>query len=414
MQRQRLLDAAADVEGQFQREKWRLIAEAMERAGSTKYSNAFIQKKYDELSRNPDMFGSFSDDESSEASESDPPPREINIARLPQRGAESTTTMAQARSEKSHVGSHSKSAQSVTASGVGISVLEEDEPPETGHRRKRARPSGPELAVSREEVKYMAGHKALNVSNRAKTWEAIAQECGITASLNDITQALERAGYMDAHGSPHEVDPHRSAKMSRIGERRQEGETNGRHRGAPKERAFTQHARKGVDPSVPVDQRPSAAMTTLQGHVTSQLAIERDEHDQARKGSRPSIMPRSASISEPSPDYNDEPVQAEKKGPLAFTPKGTHDTHSGKHHRHPRPYECKSCLGRYRKRSDLEAHWKRNSGCDPETRRSKAAKTISKKTVADWAPGASKKNGSHAPRTQIYVVISSREPTPAS
>lgn len=417
MQGQRLLNAAADVEGQFQREKWRLIAEAMERAGSAKYSNAFIQKKYDELSRNPDMFNSLIDDESSEASESDPSPHESNVPRLPQPGAESTTTLAQARSEKSHVGSNSKSAQSVAASGFGMLVLEEDEPPESGHRRKRGRSSGPEVAVSQEEVKYMARHKALNASNRAKTWGSIAQECGITAPLNDITQALERAGYMDAHGSPREVDPHRSAKMSRIGERRQEGETNGRHKGVPKERTLTQHARKGVDRSVPVDERPLAGTTTLQGHVTSQLPTERDEHYRARKGSQPAIMPQSASISELSPDCNDEPVQAKKKGPLAFTPKGTHNNHSGKHHRHPRPYECESCLGRYRQRSGLEAHWKRNPGCDPETRRSKAGKTVSKKTVAEWAPGASKNDGisgtsSHAPKTQIYVVISSREPTP--
>lgn len=388
MQGQRLLDAVADVEAQFQRAKWRLIAEAMERAGSAKYSNGFIQKKYDELSRNPDMFGSFIDDESSEASESDPVPHGDNLARLPQQGAESTTARAQARSERSHVSSHANSAQSVTASGLGMLVLGEDGPPESRHGRKRERPSGPELAVSHDEVKYMARHKALNASNRAKTWEVIAQECGITAPLNDITQALERAGYMDAHASPREVDPHRSAKISRIGERRHEGVTNGRHRVAPKESTFSKHAKKGVDLSLSVDKRPSAGAATLQGHVTSQLSQGRNE-----------------------------PVQAKKKGPRALTPQSTHDTHSEKHHRRPRPYECKSCLGRYRKQSGLESHWKRNPGCDPETRQSKAAMVVSKKPAPKWAPGASKKDripgsSSHAAKTQIYVVISSREPTP--
>ena len=82
MQGQRLLNAAADVEGQFQRAKWRLIAEAMESAGAAKYSNAFIQKKYDELSRNPGLLGSMIDDESSDASESNTVPGGDNVARL--------------------------------------------------------------------------------------------------------------------------------------------------------------------------------------------------------------------------------------------------------------------------------------------------------------------------------------------
>ena len=46
----RLLAAAADVEAEYQRSKWQLIAESMQRAGAAKYSKAFIQKKYSELS----------------------------------------------------------------------------------------------------------------------------------------------------------------------------------------------------------------------------------------------------------------------------------------------------------------------------------------------------------------------------
>ncbi|CAD6588000.1 MAG: hypothetical protein ASARMPRED_003370 [Alectoria sarmentosa] len=232
---QRLLDAAADVESQFLRAKWRLIAEAMERAGASKYSNAFIQKKYDELLRDPGKRGSLIDDESSDASESDPVPREHDVARLQHPGADSTMASAQARSEKSHVSSLANLAQSVITSGFGTSVLGDDESPGSGQRRRRGPPLEPKVAISREEAKYMARHKALNASNRAKPWEIIAQECGITAPLNDITEALERAGYVDARGSSREVDPDRSARISRSGERRQPRRTNGPHGGASKE-----------------------------------------------------------------------------------------------------------------------------------------------------------------------------------
>ena len=167
----------------------------MERAGSAKYSNAFIQKKYDEVSKNPDMFGSLVDDESSDASESGPVPQRDTSARLQQPGAHSTMARGQARSENPHRSSHANPALSGTASGFGMIAPRDEEPPVSSHRRKRRRSPEPKPLVSHEEAKYMARHRSLNASNRAKSWEVIAQECGMTAPLNDITQALERAGY---------------------------------------------------------------------------------------------------------------------------------------------------------------------------------------------------------------------------
>lgn len=320
------------------------------------------------------------------------------------------------RAAKSHVRSHANLAQSAITSGFGTSVLGDDESPGSGQRQRHGPPLEPKVAISREEAKYMARHKALNASNRAKPWEIIAQECGITAPLNDITEALERAGYIDARGSSREADPDRSARMSRSGERRQARRTNGPHRGASKEIMVSKQARKGVYPSVHGNTRPLTGTTTLQRRGTPQLPTERDEPDQARKQSQPVIKPQSASISESSPDRI-EPVQAKKKALLALAPRVTRGTHSGKRHRQPRPYECKSCLGKYRKRSGLGAHWKRNPGCDPETRRSKAAKTVPKGTTTEWAPGASKNetiagSSAHTPMMQMIFEISSREPTP--
>lgn len=404
------------MEAQFQRAKWRLIAEAVESAGGAKYSNAFIQKKYDELARNPGMHGSLIDDESSDASESDTVPPEDNVARLPRRGAVSTTARAQARSEKSHVSSHADPAQSGTASGFGTPILGDDESPGSGHRRKRRKPSGPKLAVSHEEAEYMARHKALNASNRVKSWEVIAQECGITAPLNDITQALERAGYLAAHGSAHETDPDISAMVSGNWEKRQARGTNGPHGGAQEESTISKHARKGTDSSVRVDQRRLTTTTRLQGPGNSQLPTERHGPDQAEKGIQPALMPHDDSTSEPSPDRN-KTVQAKKKTLAVFVPQDARSTYGGKHHRQSRPYECKYCLGKYRKRSGLAAHWKRNPGCDPQMRRSKAAKTVPKETAAEWAPGTSKNGGvagglPRAAGTRTIVEISSKEPTP--
>ena len=250
-QGQRLLNAAADVEAQFQREKWRLIAEAMERAGAAKYSNAFIQKKYDELSRNPSMFDALIDDESSDASGTDPTPRGINVAMLQQPEAESTMARAQERSENPNGSSHTNPTLSSTAVRDGVQIVGNDEPPGSGRRQKGGPSEGPKIAFSTEQAKHMAKQRALIASDHGK----------------------------------------------------------------------------------------------------------------------------------------------------------------------PRPYECKNCLGRYKKRSGLGAHWKRNPGCDPETRRRDAAKTVSKDTAAERARGASNseaiaEGSSHMPEMQMVFEISSKEPTP--
>ena len=225
------------MEAQFQRAKWRLIAEAMERAGAAKYSNAFIQKKHDELSRNPDMFGSLVDEVSSDASESDPVSRRDDATRLQQSDANSRVARDQARSENSHGKSHAIPAKGATASGLGLLYPREEGRSESPHRRKRRRP-----VVSHEEAKYMAKHKALNALNRAKSWEVIAQECGMTAPLNDITQALERAGYLEAHGSAR-----RLGRATSEGGRTVDG-------GAPNESTVSKHGRKEIDPVSSKDQ----------------------------------------------------------------------------------------------------------------------------------------------------------------
>lgn len=255
-QGQRLLDAAADVEAQFQREKWRLIADAMERAGAAKYSNAFLQKKYDELSRNPSMFDTLVDDESSDASESNPPPSGVNVTRLQHPGANSTTATAPKRSKTSRGSSHPNLTLPGTAERDGSQIPGENEPRGSGRRHRGGPPEGP---------------------------------TGPTAS-------------------------------------------------------FPRKQRKGMS-----EQRALAA-------------------------------------------------SARKK-------------------RTPRPYECKTCLGRYRKQSGLRGHWKRNPGCDPESRRRTAAKSVRKETAADCASGVSESEviaGSsfHTPKMQMVFEISSTELTP--
>lgn len=82
----------AEVEAQFQRSKWSLIAQKMERTGAAKYSNAFIQKKYDEMTRNGTMAGSLMEDESSDISESDSNPQEDITSGLRPLGAAGPTT----------------------------------------------------------------------------------------------------------------------------------------------------------------------------------------------------------------------------------------------------------------------------------------------------------------------------------
>ena len=198
-----------DIEAQYQRAKWRLVAAAMESAGAAKYSNAFIQKKYEEISRKRDMFSSPIDDESSEDSGFDIVHHENNVARRRRPKADSKTPNLQTRSEQSHVDRRADLAQVHSASELGIHVLEGDGDTDPGHSREVERPSEPKVAVSKDEAKYMAGHKALNASNRAKSWEVIAQECGITASLHDITQALRRAGCLEVRRSEREPRPKR-------------------------------------------------------------------------------------------------------------------------------------------------------------------------------------------------------------
>ena len=93
-----------NLEAQYQRTKWRLVAAAMESAGATKYSNAFIQKKYEEMSRKRDMLSSpIEDDDCSEGSVFDIVHHEDNVARRRRPGADSITPNLQARSDKSHV-----------------------------------------------------------------------------------------------------------------------------------------------------------------------------------------------------------------------------------------------------------------------------------------------------------------------
>ena len=210
----------------------------MERAGAAKYSNAFIQKKYDELSRDPSMFDALVDDESSDASESNPIPSGVNVE---QPEADSTMATAQARSENSRRSSRADVARPGTAAQAGLQILGEAETP------------GSKVPFSLEQGKRIARQRALVGSERNK----------------------------------------------------------------PK----------------------------------------------------------------------------------------------------PKPYQCQSCFGKYKKREGLGAHWKRNPGCDPEMRRRKAAKSDSKEKGAEYIAVSSKSEvvagvSSHIPKTQMVIEISSKEQTP--
>ena len=48
--------------------------------------------------------------------------------------------------------------------------------------------------ISQAKLKYMITHGTLNDMQRAKPWEVIAKECGVTASLEHIFRALKQAG----------------------------------------------------------------------------------------------------------------------------------------------------------------------------------------------------------------------------
>ena len=49
--------------------------------------------------------------------------------------------------------------------------------------------------VSKSQLKYMLRHRTLNEVNKHKPWDVIAQECGVNAPLNEISAALEQAGF---------------------------------------------------------------------------------------------------------------------------------------------------------------------------------------------------------------------------
>lgn len=53
----------------------------------------------------------------------------------------------------------------------------------------------PMKSVSTTQLKYMLRHRTLSNANRNKTWDVIARECGVTATLAEISAALEHAGY---------------------------------------------------------------------------------------------------------------------------------------------------------------------------------------------------------------------------
>lgn len=49
--------------------------------------------------------------------------------------------------------------------------------------------------VSKSQLKYMLRHRTLNEVNKHKPWDVVAQECGVNAPLNEISAALEQAGF---------------------------------------------------------------------------------------------------------------------------------------------------------------------------------------------------------------------------
>lgn len=80
---------------------------------------------------------------------------------------------------------------------------------------------GKRSKIPKAKFKYMVTHGRLNEAQRRKPWEVIAEECGVTASLEDISQALKQAGipYGDrlgpvAHASPPAATPLQERKRS--------------------------------------------------------------------------------------------------------------------------------------------------------------------------------------------------------
>ena len=63
----------------------------------------------------------------------------------------------------------------------------------TGQKTHMARKS--KKPISKSLLKYIYRHRTLNDTNRSKPWDVIANECGVDAPLNEISLALEQAGY---------------------------------------------------------------------------------------------------------------------------------------------------------------------------------------------------------------------------
>lgn len=49
--------------------------------------------------------------------------------------------------------------------------------------------------VTTDQLKHMLKYRTLNDTNRCKSWEIIANECGVTATLTDVSLAFEQAGF---------------------------------------------------------------------------------------------------------------------------------------------------------------------------------------------------------------------------
>lgn len=56
-------------------------------------------------------------------------------------------------------------------------------------------PGRPKKAVTKPQLKYMIKHRRLNETNRNKPWDVIAYECGVKATLQEISTALNEAGF---------------------------------------------------------------------------------------------------------------------------------------------------------------------------------------------------------------------------
>jgi len=60
----------------------------------------------------------------------------------------------------------------------------------------------PKKPVTTNQLMYMLRHRILNDANRSKTWDVIAREYGVTATLAEISVALEQAGCPSIFNTP--------------------------------------------------------------------------------------------------------------------------------------------------------------------------------------------------------------------